>query len=295
MRILNNITACILTSTLLFACDPSDGDKVKVGPAPTADEIVYTAKVSESDPNTVTFTFDNQKATPYWTIITLTGTKITSTERSFSEKLVWAGDYQATIQMYNQGGLSDPKSFTISISQNDSEICDDKNNIDLTGECGTQKIWVWDAGISGYLGCGPVSSYSPEWYSAGIDDKADLGLYDDELIFDLSAQSTFTLSSHDNILVSESAAKTMDPINYPNGSDVDVTIHYKQPEGQTWSFLSSGGKEYIQFSDKAFPSYVANPDALGRKYEILELTDKILYLRWANNNIAWYYRFKAKE
>jgi len=295
MKILNNITACILASSLLFACDPSDGDKVKIGSAPTADDIIYTAKISESNPNTVDFNFENQKATPYWIITSQTGTKITSTDRSFSESFVWAGDYQATIQMYDKGGLSEPKSFTINIAQTDPGVCTDAKNVALTGGCNTQKIWVWDSATPGHLGCGDSSSNGPDWYSTAANEKEGTGLYDDELIFELSAQSTFTLLAHDSILVNESAAKTMDPINYPNGATVNVTVAYKQPEGQTWSFVSSGGKEYIQFSDKAFPSYVGNPDALGGRYEILELTEKTLYLRWANNDIAWYYRFKAKD
>lgn len=295
MKIINNITVCILASSILFACDPSDGDKVKVGPAPTADEIAYAVKVSESNPNIVEFNFENQKATPYWIFTMLTGSEETSIDRSFTKKFVWAGDYQASIQMYDRGGLSEPKTFTINIAQTDPEVCTDRKNVALTGGCESKKTWVWDAATPGHLGCGSPDVNVPDWYSAAANEKVGTGLYDDELVFELSAQSSFNLLAHDSILVNESAAKTMDPINYPDGATANVTVAYKQPLGQTWTFVSNGEKEYIQFGEGAFPSYVANPDALGGKYEILELTDKILYLRWANNNIAWYYRFKIKD
>lgn len=288
---------CLLSLSLMFsACSPDEGSKPDIGGIPQSTDIRYSAHALAEDPNSIEFIFENEGASPYWSLISATGEATHKTDRRFVYKYLWAGDYEVNIQMYNKGGLSDPQTFPIKIAQNSEDIYKDKDLINLTGGK-TQKIWVWDKDVAGHLGCGEASGSTPNWWSAAPNEQKDKDIYDDELSFVLSKYYTYNLVTHGKILVNETAAEIMDPVHYPHGSEVAVVVDYTQPEKQSWSLTNDEGKLYLQFSSKAFPSYVANPDALGGKYEVIELTESTLYLKWKGNGngINWYFRFKVKD
>ncbi len=157
----------------------------------------------------------------------------------------------------------------------------------LTG--GNKKTWIWDTGVQGHFGCGPVTSYSPDWWPAAPNEMESFEIYDDELVF-CSNDNSYILNAHGYIYVDPSAKEVM-------GANERDIAPYTQPEGQKWTLVYEDDKKYIQFSDKAFPSFVGGPEALGDKYEIIELTEEILHLRWVDvdNCQAWYYRFKVKD
>lgn len=293
MKINKNILWLFLSVFALTACDPEDGDKPNMGGVPSANDIQYTADLVANDPNSVKFSFLNEKASPYWSLTTSDGSILSKNDREFTYKYIWAGEYPAEIRMYNKGGLSEAKSFTIQIAQNDPSIYKDPNYVNLTGG-ETPKTWIWDSGTQGHLGCGEATGNEPNWWSATPNELSTKEIYDDELSFALTREAEYGLVTHGKIYVNEGAAQTMAPNEYPNGSSVAIIADYTQPAGQTWSFSEENGKLFIKFSKGAFPSYVANPSALGGKYEVLTLTKNTLYLKWSGDGINWYYRFKAK-
>ncbi len=281
----------LLGMALLFTgCDPEVGSKPSIGDAPSVDDIKFTMTPSAEDPNTIQFDFTSDLISPYWAITKLDGSVMSTNKRSFSLKYMWAGEYDGSIQAYGRGGLSDPKSFKVSVAANDPII------YLLTGK-DTPKVWIWDSSVQGHLGCGEPSTTTPNWWSAGPNELKGRGIYDDELTFNLNATRSYSLKANNDIYVNESAAKTMAPDLYPNGSTVAVTVPYTQPAGQTWFMdRDADGKLYLTFSGKGFPSYVASPDVLGNvRYEILELTETTLQLQWKGSGINWYMRFKVKQ
>lgn len=280
----------LLGMALLFtACDPDVGDKPSIGNPPSVEDIKFTMTPSTEDPNTIQFDFTSDLISPYWALKKLDGSVLSTNKRSFALKYMWAGEYDGSIQAYGRGGLSDPKSFKVSVPHNDPLI------YTLTGT-GTPKVWVWDSSVQGHLGCGEPTATTPNWWSAGPNELAGRGIYDDELTFILNSARDYSLKTNNDIYVNESAAKTMAPDLFPNGSDVAVTVPYTQPTGQTWFMdRDADGNLYLTFSGKGFPSYVAHPDALGARYEILELTDTTLQLLWKGSGINWYMRFKVKQ
>lgn len=275
---------------LLFtSCEPEVGSKPSIGDAPSVDDIHFTMTPTAEDPNTIQFDFTSDLISPYWAITKLDGSVMSTNKRTFSLKYMWAGEYDGSVQAYGRGGLSEPKTFKVSVATNDPII------YLLTGK-DTPKVWIWDSTVQGHLGCGEPSTTTPNWWSAGPNELKGRGIYDDELTFTLNEKRDYVLNAHNDIYVNESAAKTMAPDLYPEGSTVAVTVAYTQPAGQTWFMdRDAEGKLYLTFSGKGFPSYVANPDALGARYEVMELTENTLQLQWKGSGINWYMRFKVKQ
>ena len=72
-------------------------------------------------------------------------------------------------------------------------------------------------------------------------------------------------------------------------------IEYTQPEGQTWGIVNEDGANWLRFSERAFPSAIPVPQAIGGKFRILSLTDDCLYLRLQTPDDSWYYKFVPKK
>ena len=96
-----------------------------------------------------------------------------------------------------------------------------------------------------------------------------------------------------------SVLSDLDPQNYPEGGTYNsATIAYNQPEGQKWAlYADETGTLWLSFTGGGFPSYAPYPDGLGGAYEVMELTEETLALRFDTGSDkygAWHYRFAVK-
>ena len=284
------IIGCLLLA-VLQSCKEERFDILSKG-RPSVEGIIYSVAPLEDSPNTIRFSFsdDNKLVSPIWKIEKPDGTFLNSTKRDFTMKYLIQGEYNGFIRVFGQGGLStDSVGFKFYVTESDSLIWK------LTGKDG-QKVWIWDSTVAGHLACGWVSSESPDWWITEPNELRNLQIYDDEMRF--LPDKTYLLEAHGYIYVNESALSVMDPINYPNGGSIAAAVAYTPPKGQQWSmYQNEDGTLCLSFSEGAFPSYVASPEVLlGTDYEVLELTNDILYLRWKDWSVetSWYYRFKVK-
>lgn len=157
-----------------------------------------------------------------------------------------------------------------------------------TNSDGTQKVWVWDSTTKGHYGEGNSSTMSPDWWSVEPDEMSAYSMYDDELEF--QEDGGYVLRANGYVYCNKDALSAMG-----HGGDKAKDIEYIQPDGQTWDIVIEGEVAYLQFSEKAFPSAIPVPDALGGKYRILTLAEDCLYLRLQTAADAWYYRFIPKQ
>lgn len=292
---MKNIFNIIFTCFILFglsACDPQEDKAKDMGNTYPAGDIKVIVTPDATTSNL--YHFELASGPFIGGIFKCEDANIDVVGMSFSQKILFEGDYTLNVQVYNKAGISETKSVTVSVPQNDPKMYEDVDLMNLTG--GDEgKTWIIASELPGHIGCGPSDSNNPDWWSAGANELAARNIYDDELSFVLSRESQYKLITNGKIFVNESAAKTMAPTEYPNGSAVAVVVNYTQPAGQKWGLIKDGGKLYLKFSANAFPSYVANPDALGARYEVIKLTPTELHLKWAGNGINWYYKFKVKS
>lgn len=289
----NHIYYSLFFFTLLFmvACSPQEDGAVSLGNTVPISNINVTVLPDEKVSNLYHF-----EVTSDWPFINgifdCEDAFIDYIGTSFSQKVQFAGDYELKVQVFNRAGISEVKIVKFNVPKNDPTMKDDKNVINLT----SGKTWIIASDLQGHIGCGPSDSDTPDWWSANPNELMDKFIYDDELRFVLTDVSVhYYLEAHGKIFVNESAAKTMAPDQFPDGSNVAVVVNYTQPEGQRWAFMESAGVLYLRFSKNAFPSYVAHPNALGGKYIVEKLTEDQLFLKWSGPGINWYYKFKVKN
>ena len=288
ITIMKRITtfAIIAAAALCAACSkPSYG----LGEVPSEDSFTYTVTPDKETPNVIRFSFSGEKVSPFWRVRKPDGSYLESNSREFTLRYYMKGKYDGTLTAYGSGGEGEPVSFTFNVTENDPIVKK------LTGD-GTQKVWVWNWSVDKHFGEGSLESTEPDWWPVGAWEMKDYSMYDDEL--------SFVTDSWDYILDAKGkiyADGTVLPIFYPDifkkGSRATV-IDYVQPEGQKWAiYADENDKLYLSFSEGGFPSYPAYPTALGGAYEITELTDDVLALRFdtgSADNGAWYYRFVLK-
>jgi hypothetical protein len=277
-----NTTSKILCGLLILSTCIACEDDYKPEEQPSTNEIKYSVTPDAANPNIIHFSFTSDNMSPYWSITKPDGTIMNSSKRDFSIKYFMAGEYDATIQAYGAGGLSEAIAFKFTVPENDPMI------YKLSGNQG-DKIWVWDSKTDWHLANGG------DGWSWGFDanDMANFEIYDDELNFSLTDYN-YILNAHGYVYVDPSVVGIVGSA-HPSKTNV---VSYIQPENQTWAiYENDNGQLYLSFSNEGFPSFAAGPGALGADYEILELTDDILYLRW--NDVAgeawWDYRFKVKS
>ncbi|MGB7842955.1 MAG: hypothetical protein WBL21_09205 [Salinimicrobium sp.] len=205
-------------------------------------------------------------------------------------------DYRITVVVYGPGGAATTvtKDITVeSVFTPDSQLVSD-----LTGD--GSKTWVVDKSTSGHFGVGPYNDGSvwPEWYSAGIEDKAECCncFYTATFTFKKEGENfTLDVSAPDGVFT-----KTGDLTTLPGIPDEGDEGCYDGYTGGTspFNFIpSSSGIPASTPSTKTSIELVGNDTFIGygavlKEYEILEITEDYVYLRVQGTEPgnAWYVR-----
>lgn len=168
----------------------------------------------------------------------------------------------------------------------------------LTG--GDSKTWVVDKSVVGHFGVGPwAGSVTPEWWSAGVNEKVGSAdcFYSATFTFSQVSDNTFTL----DVNAPEGAfTKTGDLTTLPNIPDSGAEGCYDSYTGGSSEFAFGPATTGLPAStpstqtsinlvgDQTFIGY----GAVQKEYEILEITPDFMYLRVQGTETgnAWYIR-----
>lgn len=207
--------------------------------------------------------------------------------------------YIVTAVVYGKGGTSSTVTKEITVQSNftpDASIIDN-----LTG--GASKTWVVDKSVAGHFGVGPWedASVTPAWWAASINEKVACCncFYTTTFKFNKVAGGyTIEVNSPDGAFTKTGALAGGLP-GIPGGGDEgcyayaggsnsfsfipsSTGIPNTTPSTKT-SILLSGVNTFIGYG------------ALGKEYEILEITPTYMYLRAQGTETgnAWYLKLKA--
>lgn len=207
-------------------------------------------------------------------------------------------DYTITVVAYGKGGSSSvaTKNITVFSSFQPEEYI----VTNLTDN--SSKTWVVDKDVPGHLGVGPwENSGSPEWWSAGIDEKVACCncFYTSTFTFSYLAGSNsfhinvatpdgaFTKTGNLTLLPGIPASGDEGCYSYSGGSSdfVFAPANSILPAGTTTTATSIellGTGTFIGYG------------ALQKSYEIIELTEDYMYLRVQGTETgnAWYLKLK---
>ena len=207
--------------------------------------------------------------------------------------------YRITAVVYGKGGTSSTLTKDVTVRSDFNVAPAIVSN--LTG--GTTKTWVVDKSVAGHFGVGPWSnsSASPEWWAAGVNEKAGCCncFYTTTFTFTKATDGTYSLkvTSPDGVFTKTGSLTTLPGMP---GSGDEACYPYAGGTG-AFSFVpSSTGIAAAAPSTKTAILLAGNATCIGygalqKEYEIMVLTSTYMYLRVQGTETgnAWYIKMKA--
>lgn len=197
--------------------------------------------------------------------------------------------YSVTVIAYGTGGNSSSKTIEVDVLA----LYEPPADLVEMLHGGSQKSWRIKAESKPHFGLGPPGgSIIAEWYAAGPNEKADVGMYDDRYIF--NADGTFThitnIDSGDNTggvfgrdpLINElgSSGGTID------GADV-LNLPYDD-YSENWTLTAPGDIETLSLSGLGFMGYYTGGN---HQYRIFSrtATEMVLSTLDGNGEFEWWF------
>ncbi|MFD0766181.1 PKD domain-containing protein [Mucilaginibacter lutimaris] len=158
---------------------------------------------------------------------------------------------------------------------------------------GTSRTWVIDRLAPGHVGVGPADGYTPSYYAAEPNQRAEC-LYDDEITFTKDGLGiSMVINNKGQSFFIAGATVFYGKAGGDNCYDFDATGTKKLAFMDATSGSTSANSTRIQFMvpDKGLIAFGTG----GNTYEILALTETSVTLRNIGiDGLAWYQKFKVK-
>ena len=157
----------------------------------------------------------------------------------------------------------------------------------LAGTAATGKAWVLDSAAKGHLGCGSSVATPTEWWSAGAEEKAGTGLYDDVITFFPDGKYVYDSGEDGKMYINWGVT-----VIGPNpGAEPDIDIEQADVES---TFTFDG--ETITLAANTPMVYVPSDLVWGTPvFHVTELTETTLVVVAENPGCYWQMIFKARD
>ena len=162
----------------------------------------------------------------------------------------------------------------------------------LAGTDAKGKAWVMDSAVQGHVGCGWDLENAAGWWSAGPDEKADFGMYDDVVTFFPDGKYKYETGADGKMYINKEVTKVG-----PGGAAEDIDVDYAGIEA---TFTFDGEKIVLP---EGTPMVYVSSDAIwdSPEFFVTELTEttlKVVTFKQTVGNpdgIAWQMIFKARD
>lgn len=157
----------------------------------------------------------------------------------------------------------------------------------------SNKTWRIESETPGHFGVGPADEVAPIWWAANPNDKAGLGAYDDQFIFNVDG--TFTHLTNGTVY-GQAAPMTQD-LGGDKGMIANGNSEFENypldDYSVNWTLSAPGGQETLQLSGVGFHGFYVGGN---HSYIILSRTDTELHLKTigADGN-AWFVKFTTNN
>ena len=157
----------------------------------------------------------------------------------------------------------------------------------LAGTGAEGKVWVLDSEAKGHLGCGESVENPAGWWSAGANEKAGTGLYDDEITFFPDGKYVYSSGADGKMYINWGVTA----IGPNPGAEPDIDIEWPLTEstytfdGETITLAANTPMVYVP-SDLVWQSPV---------FHVMELTETTLRVVAENPGCYWQMIFKARD
>ena len=290
------IAAAMAMSLLAVGCTPEilTPDQNQL-PEASALEVVITP---DQATNYVTFSVKNaQGLVPMWIfgedlIDGKANKKFAYTGNDLVLRIREAGTHQVEVKAYNANGVSvgsKIESYTLENTYRDP--FDPAPYMKKLAQ-----RWQWNYEQAGHFGCGPDTSEPAAWWSAGANEKADWGIYDDIMTFTTDGKYSFD-PGKDNLVYVNAGFTALG--TSPDGADFCVEIPAYETTYTIENNWNEAGIEEIWLALPAQKnlSYIPNQTIYDNpRFLVTSLSSKEVKLAAANapngdGTISWYYNF----
>ena len=157
----------------------------------------------------------------------------------------------------------------------------------LAGTSAEGKVWVMDSAYKGHLGCGESAANAAGWWSAGPEEKAGTGLYDDEITFYPGGKYVYS-SGADGLMYINWGVTAIGP---NPGVEPDIDIEWPLTEstyefdGETITLAANTPMVYVP-SDYVWENPV---------FHVTALTETSMTVVAENPGCYWQMIFKARD
>ena len=287
-NILKNIAGALMMMLAFAACTSDEFDGANENGIPTLEGIDYTVSVDQNT-NVVTFKLNTPGIYPIWNIEGSPAAK--STVNGFQKKYIFKGTYAYTLKVGNKNGVSDGQisgTFTV-----DTTRYDFSKTIAVLTDNG-KKEWRIYAAAKGHLACGPEGTEGTAWWSAGPQEKAAEGIYDDRITFSNTNDYTYDAGA-DGLTFCNKGVTTLGV----TGAGADYSIQAagrfdtKTSAKYALGYDDANKVETITFPAKTLFPYIGHDSQMTGEYtcRILKIDSKYMELALDLPGIVWRFTF----
>lgn len=261
---------------ITYGCQEND---YSFGDIITPSNIQITAEIVGADANNpngdgsgvVNFTTTADNAVSYKYVFDGVETVSLSGKNTISFSTIGLNTYTVTVVASGTAGVSSSKTIQVDVLSTYSppeELISKLYGFDPANpNAVTSRTWKIQSAKPGHFGLGPVGGSVPtEWYGAGPDEKAGVGMYDDRFIF--SSDGTFQHVTNGDVfgrdphIVNDLGANTSGTVD---GADVLNFAYADYTE--SFTLTAPGGVETISLSGIGFIGYYTGG---SHSYEIFD-------------------------
>ncbi len=216
-----------------------------------------------------------------------------SGKTSISFSTLGLNTYTVTVVATGTGGISTSKSIDVEVLSTYSPPEDLKAKLfgfdPANPNATTSRTWKIHASKNKHFGLGPVGGTTlAEWYGAGPDEKAGVGMYDDRFTF--SSDGTFTYVTNGDILARDPyVINDLGPNTSGNVNGADIENYAYADYVESYSLTAPGGVETINLTGNGFIGYYTGGN---HAYEIFDRgtpNELILKTTDANAEFDWWF------
>lgn len=301
------VTFFVLTSIFIVSCEddnPNFGDIV----APTNIEVTADIVGQDTDnpygdgSGIVNFSASADHAISYR--FTAPGVQEDSSNGNATIGFTSANSgiftYQVTVIAFGSGGIS--SSTTIDVEVFVDYVIPPDLLEKLVGD--SSKTWRIKSEKPRHFGLGPVGGeVVSEWYGAGPEEKAGVGMYDDRYIFNIDGTFThITNNTNDDPTTNPEGTvfgrqPMIEELNGPGGEieGADVLNYPYNDYEETWQISEPGGVETLTISDLGFIGYYTGGSHAYRIFDRSVANELVLTTADANGEFNWWFIITSEE
>jgi hypothetical protein len=290
MKTLKNINIILFSLSLIFfGCQEND---FEFGEIITPSNITITATIAGADaanPNgdgsgVVSFKATADNAVAYKYIFNGSTNVALSGEYTYSFSNLGLNTYTVTVVASGTAGVSSSKTIQVAVLSTYSPPQDLLEKLYGSGE----KTWKIQSAKSGHFGLGSVGGPMNEFYGAGPNDKAGVGMYDDRFTFKSDGTFTYltngTIFGRDPYITNDLGPNTT---GSPNGADIE---NYPYDDySATYSLTAPAAKETINLTGIGYIGYYTGG---SHSYQIIDrgvANEIVLKTTDGNSQFDWWF------